>query len=62
MSDAAFKSAPYSGYMTHQLREFIEAGHGNETMIGEIARRERRDAGDRSVMTPAERLRHPLKS
>lgn len=62
MSDSAFKSAPYASYMTAQLVAFIDQGRGNDVMIAEIARRERRDAGDRSVMTAGERLRHPLKS
>ena len=57
MSDAAFKTAPYAAYTTAQLRAFIAEGRGNDVMAAEITRRERRDAGDRSVMTPGERLR-----
>jgi|HubBroStandDraft_3_1064219.scaffolds.fasta_scaffold40296_5 hypothetical protein len=62
MSDAAFKPPPYASYTSAQLRDFIKQGRGNETMLAEIERRDRRDAGDRSVMTAGERLRHPLKS
>ncbi len=62
VSDSAFKTAPYASYTTVQLRDFIRTGRGNDVMVAEIVRRERRDAGDRSVMTAGERLRHPLKS
>lgn len=59
--DSAFNTAPYSGYTTAQLREFIADPDANmitsEVMRREIERRERVAAGDFSVMTPGERLR-----
>lgn len=59
MSDSAFKSAPYPSYSTAQLREWVANGHERATiMTAEIERRAKRDAGDVSVMTDGERLRH----
>ena len=57
MSDAAIKTAPYPAYTIRELKAAIAAGRGNDTMAFEIVRRERRDAGDWSAMTPVERLR-----
>lgn len=56
--DNAFPTAPYPGHTTAQLEAAIAAGRGNPVMAAEIERRARRDAGDVSVMTPGERLRH----
>lgn len=63
MADAALKSAPYSAYTTMQLRIFIADPQqlNAETvakMQSEVDRRAKVEAGDVSVMTPAERLRH----
>lgn len=58
MADAAFKTAPYAAYTTDQLRAVIANGNGTEKMVAEIERRAKRDAGDVSVMMPAERLRY----
>lgn len=62
MSDAAFKSAPFAGYTTKELEvRMINADDVTAAkMRAEIERRAKRDAGDRSVMTPGERLRNPL--
>jgi hypothetical protein len=60
MSDAAFATAAYPAYTTAQLEAAMERGVDDVTnakMVAEIARRAKRDAGDRSVMTPGERLR-----
>lgn len=59
--DSAFKSRPFAGYTTEQLRQYC-IGVGRESdnrnaMIAEVARREKVTAGDVSVMTPSERLR-----
>ncbi len=56
--DSAFKSAPYAGCMTRQLQEAIDNGTGNPAMTAEIIRRGKVAAGDVSVMTDGERLRH----
>jgi hypothetical protein len=56
--DSAFATAPYPGYTTTQLQAAIAAGRGTPAMVAEIERRARRDAGDVSVMTAGERLRH----
>jgi hypothetical protein len=56
--DSAFATAPYPAYTTNELHAFVAAGRGNPVMLAEIARRAARDAGDTSVMTPGERLRH----
>jgi hypothetical protein len=63
MSDAAFKSAPYAAYTTTQLRIYIkEPQELNEETVAkmqaEVDRREKVAAGDWSVMTDGERLRH----
>jgi hypothetical protein len=61
MADSAFKTAPFAAYTSAQLREAVERGENSADarakMIMEIARRVQRDAGDVSVMYPAERLR-----
>lgn len=57
MSDAAFKTAAFPGYTTNELRAAVAEGRGNETIVREIARREKALAGDTSVMTDGERLR-----
>lgn len=57
--DAAFATAAYPGNTTAELRRAIEAGRDTTgKMAAEIERRERAAAGDVSVMTPGERLRH----
>ncbi len=67
MSDAAFKSAPYPGLTLEQLRaaaakhddaNTAQSAQTFRKMSAEIERRERVAAGDRSVMTDGERLRH----
>lgn len=59
MSDAAFKTAAFSGYPTAELKLAIARGSSKaEAMQAEVDRRAARDAGDVSVMTPGERLRH----
>lgn len=66
MSDAAFKTAPFASYTTRQLQEFIDTTvpctddqyEKNEAMEREIVRRAKVAAGDVSVMTDGERLRH----
>ena len=60
MADSALPSAPYPGYTLKELESFVARGQGTEAMIREIKRRKARDAGDVSVMTPAERLRAML--
>ena len=56
--DSAFATAPSPGFTTAELLAAIAAGRGNPVMTAEIERRALRDAGDVSVMTPGERLRH----
>ena len=56
--DSAFATAPYSGYTTDQLRVMAQTSANAAKMLAEIDRRERVAAGDVSVMTPGERLRH----
>jgi hypothetical protein len=61
MSDAGFKSAPYSAYTTEELKARVAHGLGNAKMTAELERRAKRDAGgylcgDRSVMKDGERL------
>lgn len=60
MSDSAFKSAPFAGYTTDELRAFL-AGNplpsAIENMRREIARREAVANGDYSQATDGERLR-----
>lgn len=67
MSDSAFKTAAYPGYTTAQLRAFIADPDGGsqennkaiaDAMTAEVLRRDRVAAGDVSVMTNGERLRH----
>ena len=63
MSDAAFATAAYPAYTTAQLEAAMERGVDDVTktkMVAEISRRARVADGDRSVMTPGERLRNPL--
>jgi hypothetical protein len=62
--DSAFPSAPFASFSTAELVRYV--GSGIETPIAkrmrdEIARREKVAAGDVSVMTPGERLRHVRK-
>jgi len=61
MSDSAFKTAPYPSYTTAQLRERAADPQTSDAtailMQNEIERRDRVAAGDRSIMTPSERLR-----
>lgn len=54
---STFNTAPYPAYTTAQLQAAVDAGRGNEKMVGEIARRAKVAAGDLSVATPGERLR-----
>lgn len=62
MSDAAFKTAKFPGYTTAQLKEFIADPEADmirrELMQFEVDRRVKVAAGDWSVMTDGERLRH----
>lgn len=59
--DAAFKTAPFSGYTTAQLTRFLNVGAMDDAkanaMAAELVRREAVASGDRSKMTPGERLR-----
>jgi hypothetical protein len=60
--DNAFRTAPYPAYTTMQLLIFIKEPQQLNAatvakMQAEVDRRARVDAGDRSVMTPSERLR-----
>jgi hypothetical protein len=61
MADSAFKTAPFAAYTTKELTAALgRAEISDDTsrrMVAEIARRAQRDAGDVSVMYPAERLR-----
>lgn len=66
MSDSAFKSAPFPGYTTDQLKGFItvaktdgfyEGDRIYQDMQAEIDRRAKVQKGDKSVMTDGERLR-----
>lgn len=61
MSDAAFPTWRYPAYTTPELESFVAEGRPPEiadAMRAEIARRAAVAAGDVSVMTPSERLRH----
>lgn len=74
MSDSAFKTHPYPSYTTAELRERVAGWEANnvaaraaglqagvdvyDRMRAEIERRAKRDAGDVSVMSDGERLRH----
>ncbi len=68
MSDAAFKSAPYAGYITNELREWLRRPHSGMTeevtvrVYHEVERREKVAAGDVSVMTDGECLRYAKKN
>jgi hypothetical protein len=61
MADSAFKTAPFAAYTTAELTAAAARDGANYVaaakMLAEIARRAQRDAGDVSVMYPAERLR-----
>tara|TARA_R110000868_G_scaffold396275_1_gene668414 strand:+ start:548 stop:751 length:204 start_codon:yes stop_codon:yes gene_type:complete len=61
MADSAFKTAPFAAYTSKELIDAVEraenSAEARTKMILEIARRAQRDAGDVSVMYPAERLR-----
>jgi hypothetical protein len=61
MADSAFKTAPFAAYTTKELTAAVDraetAADARVKMVAEIARRAQRDAGDVSVMYPAERLR-----
>jgi hypothetical protein len=62
MSDSAFKSAPYSGYTSQELRAFISNGSVKaEAMLAEIKRRNEVASGDMSRATDGERLRVAMK-
>jgi hypothetical protein len=62
MSDSAFKTAAYPSFTTQQLEAFIAdpkvSPITREVMEAEIVRRAKVAAGDWSVMTAGERLRH----
>jgi len=60
VSDAAFKTAAYPAYTTAELTKWVEEGTAQNPakVLDELRRRARRDAGDTSVMTDGERLRH----
>lgn len=59
MSDSAFKSAPFPGLSTAELRLAVSRGSSKAVEIqAEIDRREKAAAGDTSVMTAGERLRY----
>lgn len=55
--DNAFKTAPYPGYTTDELRHMLRTRPGCGPIMDEIYRREKVLAGDMSVMTAGERLR-----
>ena len=61
MADSAFKAPPFAGYTTKELTAALDRAEVSDDtkrrMVAEIARRAQRDAGDFSVMYPAERLR-----
>jgi hypothetical protein len=65
MSDSAFKTAMYPAYTTAELLASVERKKADgyapmdyAGMVAEIKRRELVAAGDVSVMTAGERLRH----
>ena len=63
MSDSAFKTAPYPAYTTDELKKFLAKAQGDCDVIrAEIERRAKVKAGDTSVMTDGERLRHVRKT
>ena len=57
--DAAFKTGAYPAYTTAELIKWMEDGTAQNPakVLMELQRRERRDAGDISVMSDGERLR-----
>lgn len=55
--DSAFKTAPYPGYTTQELRDMLRTRPCCAPIMDEIHRREKVAAGDMSVATPGERLR-----
>lgn len=61
MSDTAFKTAPFPGFTSAQLRAALDDGGrdriSRDKIETELARRDRIAAGDVSMMTPGERLR-----
>ena len=62
MSDSAFQTGAYPGFTLAELEAKVDRAEVNgqtapAAMVAEIARRKRVRAGDRSVMTPGERLR-----
>jgi hypothetical protein len=57
--DSAFKTAPYSGYTTDQLRQMVSKPSAKaREMWAEIERREAVAAGDMTRATAGERLRY----
>ena len=56
--DSAFAPAAYPAYTTDDLRHMLRTRPGCAPIMNEIYRRERVAAGDVSVMTAGERLRH----
>ena len=57
--DSGFKTAPYSGYTTDQLRQMVSKPSAKaRDMWAEIGRREAVAAGDMSCATAGERLRY----
>ena len=56
--DAAFENAPYPSYTSAELSAWVAEGHPRASIMQrEVDRRVKVDAGDTSVMMPAERLR-----
>jgi hypothetical protein len=67
MSDAAFRTAKYPAYTTAELSRWVADHTAGKSLLaanqyhdvcGEITRRAKVAAGDVSVMTDGERLRH----
>jgi hypothetical protein len=59
--DSAFKTAPYSGYTTDQLRQMVSNPSSDDAarnMWAEIERREAVANGDMTRATAGERLRY----
>jgi hypothetical protein len=62
--DSAFKTAPYSGYTTDQLRQMVRGARyaggdrSARNMRAEIDRREAVEGGDMTRATAGERLRY----
>jgi hypothetical protein len=64
MSDSAFPTAAYPGLTDAELRAAMAKGCDRSTMAkmeAELSRRAKVRAGNTSVMTPGERLRHVRK-